>query len=120
MSAHERMCATELQYQDLSGLDFRGSNMALCSFADADLTGATWDNARGELFDELDDLRQAKASFDEVDAERAKQEDRADGLESERANLAEQLSEATLALEDARARIADLERAHDEALEATS
>ena len=106
MSTNARMASTELTHTDLSGLDFRGCDLQLCSFADADMHGAYFDGARGELFDELADLRQRVGAFDEVDAERAKQEARADDLEV-------QLNECTEERDDLAAQIVDLQATLD-------
>ena len=113
MSTNARMASTELTYTDLSGLDFRGCNLQLCSFADADLAGAYFDGARGELFDELEALRQRVEAFDEVDAERARQEARADDLEVQLNECTEERDNARLEASDHAAQITDLQATLD-------
>jgi len=116
----DRMMSTELHGQQLSGLDFRGSDLQLASFADCDLRGAVWDGARGELFDELDELRTKAEAFDDVDAERAEQESRADDAETRLTECECKLAEARAELADLKARLADLQAAQDRAAEASS
>ena len=112
--------STELHGQQLSGLDFRGSDLQLASFADCDLRGAIWDGARGELFDELEELRTKAETFDDVDAERAKQESRADDAEVALNARDVELEETRAKLTDLEERLADLQAAQDRAAEASS
>jgi uncharacterized protein YjbI with pentapeptide repeats len=113
MSTNARLASTELTHTDLSGLDFRGCNLQLCSFADADMHGALWDGARGEMFDELEALRTAKETFDEVDAERARQESRADDAEVQLNKCTEERDNARLEASDRAAQIVDLQATLD-------
>jgi septal ring factor EnvC (AmiA/AmiB activator) len=102
MSFANRIEATELRYEDLSGLDFRGANLQLASFADCDLAGAVFDGARGELFEELAELREREEAFYKVESKLEK-------LEAERDAAIDKLADAELERDEALANVADLE-----------
>lgn len=115
MSYIERLESTELQYQDLSGLDFRGANMQQCSFAGADLHGAIFDGASGEMLDELAALRERESEFNQAQADEASYIKQIEDLQESVTSLTEERDEARESLADARARLADHDRNENDA-----
>lgn len=81
MNAYDRMESTALVGADVSGIDLRGANLRDACFDEADLTGATFRGARGEIVDVAAELADAKREIEALTDELRVAEDGADARE---------------------------------------